>query len=547
MLMAELKAQNVVLPDEMVFAGDMEATLIRFLRARKLSIPDTMKMIKDTIEWRRVNNVNELLIRPMAQSKMDAIRRHRPSSYVGFDKQGRPVFVDRPGVINLDKIWEAGCTDDDIWKLHVSEMEYMGRIVLKEASERTNHTVDSVTIIMDMSGLSMKHFTKQSRELFKRIVTTDSDNYPETNAGTYIVNASWVFVSIWKVISNMVDARTRAKVQVLGSKEVAMPILAQVMDHSVIPDFLDGGNDFDKVRAEWAQKMDSEISAFATTRGGTLGVDESPTAAPGNPRKPGSLKSLRRSLSRGFRRLSRSSAGSDAGSESSVGTHKSAARRNFFRGQGSSRVSQATSDEGVDYASFTSVWSGSVDYAPDAAAAAATADAESASDPPGGGAEEPVKGVICPPEELQATGVELGEAVQEDVSVVVSACSTARDNPAFSPVASPFAGEEEPGTAVSESSPERIVAYDGMDPEMAAAILRVEAMILKVRAKVAERKQTRTRSSPISTVKWPRPGLSRDSSSPRAPGMRGQDSGSNSRAPGSGGHGESPGCRCVIQ
>mmetsp|Transcript_35282 Transcript_35282/g.99891 ORF Transcript_35282/g.99891 Transcript_35282/m.99891 type:complete len:87 (+) Transcript_35282:595-855(+) len=86
-----------------------------------------------------------------------------------------------------------------------------------------------------------------------------------------------------------------------------------------------------------------------------------------------------------------------------------------------------------------------------------------------------------------------------------------------------------------------------MDPEMAAAILRVEAMILKVRAKVAERKQTRTRSSPISTVKWPRPGLSRDSSSPRAPGMRGQDSGSNSRAPGSGGHGESPGCRCVIQ
>ena len=41
----------------------------------------------------------------------------------------------------------------------------------------------------------------------------------------------------------------------------------QVMDHSVIPDFLDGGNNFNEVRAEWAKKMDTEISAFASNAG----------------------------------------------------------------------------------------------------------------------------------------------------------------------------------------------------------------------------------------------------------------------------------------
>jgi hypothetical protein len=33
------------------------------------------------------------------------------------------VFVDRPGIINYDKIWAAGLTDDDILRFHISEME----------------------------------------------------------------------------------------------------------------------------------------------------------------------------------------------------------------------------------------------------------------------------------------------------------------------------------------------------------------------------------------------------------------------------------------
>lgn len=33
------------LPEDMVFAGDMDATLLRFIRARKLNIDDTFAMI----------------------------------------------------------------------------------------------------------------------------------------------------------------------------------------------------------------------------------------------------------------------------------------------------------------------------------------------------------------------------------------------------------------------------------------------------------------------------------------------------------------------
>jgi len=368
-LKARLQAAGVRLPDDMVFANDTDATLLRFIRARKLNIEDTFKMITGCVKWRQEADVRRLLISPMEHSKMEVIRQYRPSSYVGFDKQGRPVFVDRPGLINYDKIWEAGLTDDDILKFHISEMEYMGRIMLSEASRLKGHTVDSVTVIMDMSGLSMRHFTKQSRELFKQILKTDSDNYPETNAGTYIVNVSWVFQTIWKFVSSVIDARTAAKIQVLGSGPAALPILQQVIDPSVIPDFLGGENKYDSCRAAWAKRMDREISAFAAhsgpsecSAGQVTSFSESP-ATPKASVKQSPLASLRRSLSRGKRAPGRSkseryidpesklaarTASDTGGSSPSMFSAKKGKRRTWFASRRQSSKSSLASGDCSD-------------------------------------------------------------------------------------------------------------------------------------------------------------------------------------------------------
>jgi len=362
-LKIRLDQDNVTLPEDMVFAGDTDATLLRFIRARKLNIDDTAKMISDCVRWRQEAGVRQLLISPMSQDKMEVIRRYRPSSYVGFDKQGRPVFVDRPGIINYDKIWAAGLTDDDILRFHISEMEYMGRILLTQASKLKGHTVDSVTVIMDMSGLSMRHFTKQSRELFKQILKTDSDNYPETNAGTYIVNVSWVFQTVWKFVSSIIDARTAAKIQVLGSKSSALPILQQVIDLSVIPDFLGGNNEFDACREEWAVRMDREISTFASAQPAdtdrTAPSVEPPVAPKSHKSSP--LATLRRSLSGGKRAPGRSKSDmhvrdsprkswshSDTGGDSDTEVEAKRKRRSWFGSRRSIRKSSSNVSEVSD-------------------------------------------------------------------------------------------------------------------------------------------------------------------------------------------------------
>ena len=53
----------------------------------------------------------------------------------------------------------------------------------------------------------------------------DSDNYPETNGGTYVVNIPTIFSIIWGVLEPFLDKRTRAKVQLLRGGEHMKKVL----------------------------------------------------------------------------------------------------------------------------------------------------------------------------------------------------------------------------------------------------------------------------------------------------------------------------------
>ena len=56
----------------------------------------------------------------------------------------------------------------------------------------------------------------------------------------YVINAPVVFTSVWAVVKQLVDAKTRAKVDILGSK-YSSKLLADI-DADCLPQSL-GGND----------------------------------------------------------------------------------------------------------------------------------------------------------------------------------------------------------------------------------------------------------------------------------------------------------------
>jgi len=39
---------------------------------------------------------------------------HYPKGYMGIDKKGRPIYIERTGLIKVDKVWEV-TTAEELW------------------------------------------------------------------------------------------------------------------------------------------------------------------------------------------------------------------------------------------------------------------------------------------------------------------------------------------------------------------------------------------------------------------------------------------------
>ena len=115
---------------------------------------------------------------------------------------------------------------------------------------------------MDLSGFALsKHFTKETRTFIQAFIKTASDNYPETIYKTYIINAPMLFRTAWAFVSNLLDARQKAKFSILGGPREYLPKLLEVMDKEDIPVQF-GGTDtscnFYEEQGPWQELMPSK-------------------------------------------------------------------------------------------------------------------------------------------------------------------------------------------------------------------------------------------------------------------------------------------------
>ncbi|KAK3265184.1 hypothetical protein CYMTET_26119 [Cymbomonas tetramitiformis] len=190
---------GVEIPLTMIYAGDYDATLLRFLRARKLNLEKSFAMLKESIEYRKSEKFDTVLLNPLSTEKMDILRKYSLGAHSGTDRQGRPIYFDRPGFLKVEAMLSEGATPEDFLYKHVQEMEYMGNVHLWSASLDAGHTIDQTVTIIDVTNISPSSLTKIVRDVFGRLTKIDQNNYPESLAASYIVNASWIFTVAYKV------------------------------------------------------------------------------------------------------------------------------------------------------------------------------------------------------------------------------------------------------------------------------------------------------------------------------------------------------------
>jgi hypothetical protein len=194
--------------------GGENRTLLRFTRARK-DTEKSYQMLRKSLAWRAEVGADDCLSKPLA-TEHAATLAAIPGFYVGHGKKGHPVFLDHTAVVPWDLILDEMGMSLFLYA-QVQLLEYTQAVVYKSASAKHGSPITQGVNIWDVKGLTLTKFTAKVREISSATSKIAQDNYPESLAAAYVINAPAIFKVVWAVISTFLDPKTVAKVHIYGS------------------------------------------------------------------------------------------------------------------------------------------------------------------------------------------------------------------------------------------------------------------------------------------------------------------------------------------
>lgn len=211
--------------------------ICRWLRARKFVYDDVVKMVEEATECHAVARENDYYPNPREALGCDAsvYFNQYPQLYTGFAKNGAPLFISKPGVLNVEAI-ECLTTLEGIVKFHwFIMMRDFGDLLRNNKEKNPNFKRFECFCVLDLDNLTMAQLTSKAKAIIKEQSAIDSLCFPETMAKMVIVNAPRFFPPTWSLIKGWLDARTAGKIEVFSNRAKGHEKLLELIDADQLP------------------------------------------------------------------------------------------------------------------------------------------------------------------------------------------------------------------------------------------------------------------------------------------------------------------------
>lgn len=192
-------------------------------------------MLFESEAWRREYKVDELY-ENFSFPEKEAINELYPKFYHKTDKDGRPLYIEQLGKLDLNKLFKVTTPERLIQEL-VFEYEKCLNERLPVCSAINHNLIETSCTVMDLKNVGIGQFWKVSSYV-QQASKIGQYYYPETMGRFYIINAPYIFTTVWSVVKAWLDPVTREKIQILGSNYIGE--LAKQIPMENIPSMIGG-------------------------------------------------------------------------------------------------------------------------------------------------------------------------------------------------------------------------------------------------------------------------------------------------------------------